>query len=247
GNWGSRGTGIGGEAVLRAGEALRQHILTFVARLTESEASLLDIRHGKVVDAATGAERMSLEDVARTVYFRSDKVPLDFSPELVVTRHFTQKTYDGICTNGTQGCYLEVDVETGFVKLLKHWVVHDCGIMVNPLLVDEQIRGALVQGLGAALFEECLYSPEGQLTNGSLIDYLVPMACEMPDIEIEHTCTPTATSGLGAKGTGEAGTAGAPAAVMNAINDALRPFGARVTAQPFTPERILHALARKSK
>ncbi|MBI2290804.1 MAG: xanthine dehydrogenase family protein [Betaproteobacteria bacterium] len=244
GNWGSRGTGIGGEAVLRAGTALRQHILAFVARLTETEPSLLDIRDGTVVDAATGAARMTLEEVARTVYFRSDKVPADFSPELVVTRHFTQKSYDGICTNGIQACYLEVDVETGFVKLLRHWVVHDCGTMVNPLLVDEQIRGALVQGLGAALFEECLYSPEGQLTNGSLIDYLVPMAREMPDIEIGHCCTPTATSELGAKGTGEAGTAGAPAAVMNAINDALRPFGARVTAQPFTPERILRALGK---
>ncbi|OFZ92936.1 MAG: carbon monoxide dehydrogenase [Betaproteobacteria bacterium RIFCSPLOWO2_12_FULL_62_58] len=244
GNWGSRGTGIGGEAVLRAGKALRQNILTFVARLTETEASLLDIRHGKVVDAATGAERMTLEEVARTAYFRSDKVPPDFSPELAVTRHYAQKTYDGICTNGIQGCYLEVDVETGFVKLLRHWVVDDCGTVINPLLVDEQIRGAVVQGFGAALFEECIYSPEGQLSNGSLIDYLVPMAREMPDIEISHTSTPTATSELGAKGVGEAGTAGSPAAVMNAINDALKPFGARVMAQPFTPERILRALGK---
>ena len=244
GNWGSRGTGIGGEAVLQAGKALRQNILTFVARLTETEASLLDIRGGKVVDAATGAERMTLEEVARTAYFRSDKVPRDFSPELVVTRHYAQKTYDGICTNGIQGCYLEVDVETGFVKLLGHWVVDDCGRVINPLLVDEQIRGAVVQGLGAALFEECIYSPEGQLTNASLIDYLVPMAREMPDIEIGHTSTPTATSELGAKGVGEAGTAGSPAAVMNAINDALEPFSARVTTQPFTPERILRALGK---
>ncbi|MEO7726024.1 MAG: molybdopterin cofactor-binding domain-containing protein, partial [Burkholderiales bacterium] len=244
GNWGSRGTGIGGEAVLQAGNALRQNILTFVARLTQTEASLLDIRHGKVVDAATGAERMTLEEVARTAYFRCDKVPKDFSPELVVTRHYAQKTYDGICTNGIQGCYLEVDVDTGFVNLLRHWVVDDCGTVINPLLVDEQIRGGVVQGFGAALFEECIYSPEGQLSNGSLIDYLVPMAREMPDIEVGHVSTPTATSELGAKGAGEAGTAGSPAAVMNAINDALKPFGARVTAQPFTPERILRALGQ---
>lgn len=244
GNWGSRGTGIGGEAVLQAGKALRQNILTFVALITGTEASMLAIRNGKVMDAATGAERMTLEEVARTAYFRSDKVPRDFSPELIVTRHYAQKVYDGICTNGIQGCYLEVDVETGFVRLLRHWVVDDCGTVINPLLVDEQIRGAVVQGIGGALFEQCIYSAEGQLMNGSLVDYLVPMAGEMPEIEVGHVTTPTATSELGAKGAGEAGTAGAPAAVMNAINDALLPFGAHVAAQPFTPERILQALGK---
>ena len=123
-------------------------------------------------------------------------------------------------------------------------MVEDCGTAVNPLLVDEQVRGGVVQGLGGALFEECLYYGAGQLLNGTLADYLVPMAGEMPDIDVAHLATPTATSELGAKGVGEAGTAGAPAAVMNAINDALSPFGARVAAQPFTPERILRALGR---
>jgi carbon-monoxide dehydrogenase large subunit len=112
------------------------------------------------------------------------------------------------------------------------------------MLVDEQVRGGVVQGIGAALSEHCLYSAEGQLLNGNLADYLVPMAGEMPDIVVAHVSTPTKTSELGAKGAGEAGTAGAPGAVMNAINDALAPFNARVTAQPFTPERILKALGR---
>ena len=244
GNWGSRGTGIGGEAALQAGRALRANILSFVARLTETEASLLDVLDGAVVDAASGLPRMSLEEVARTAYFRTDRVPADFQPELTVTRSYAQKTYTGIYANGIQGSHLEVDAETGFVTLLGHWVVEDCGTMVNPLLVDEQVRGAVVQGIGAALFEECVYSPEGQLLNGSLADYLVPMAGEMPRIEVAHTCTPTATSELGAKGAGEAGTAGAAAAVMNAINDALKPFGARVHTQPFTPQRILAALGK---
>ena len=112
------------------------------------------------------------------------------------------------------------------------------------MLVDEQIRGAIVQGIGAALFEECLYDEAGLLQNGSMADYLVPMASEMPDIAVAHVQTPTATSRLGAKGAGEAGTAGAPAAVMNAINDALKPFGAQIHHQPATPERILRALGR---
>jgi hypothetical protein len=161
-----------------------------------------------------------------------------------VTRHYTPRQYGFTFTNGIQASYVEVDPDTGFVKLLKHWCVEDCGTVINPMLVDEQIRGGVVQGIGAALYEECLYGPDGQLLNGNMADYLVPMAGEMPDIVCAHIETPTQQSQLGAKGVGEAGTAGAPGAVMNAINDALAPLGARVTQMPFTPERILAALAR---
>jgi carbon-monoxide dehydrogenase large subunit len=122
--------------------------------------------------------------------------------------------------------------------------VEDCGTVLNPMLVDEQMRGGIVQGIGGAMLEECVYSADGQLQNGNLADYLVPMAGEMPDMVIAHVVSPTKTSELGAKGAGEAGTAGAPAAVMNAINDALAPFEARVTSQPFTPEKILRALGK---
>jgi carbon-monoxide dehydrogenase large subunit len=162
----------------------------------------------------------------------------------MVTRHYTPRGYGFAFTNGIQASLVEVDTETGFVKLLKHWCVEDCGTVINPMLVDEQVRGGIVQGIGAALSEHCLYGAEGQLLNGNLADYLVPMAGEMPDIVVGHVSTPTRTSELGAKGAGEAGTAGAPGAVMNAINDALSPFNARVTAQPFTPERILKALGK---
>jgi carbon-monoxide dehydrogenase large subunit len=169
---------------------------------------------------------------------------MGFQPELMVTRHYAPREYGFAFTNGMQASHVEVDVDTGFVKLLKHWCVEDCGTVINPLLVDEQLRGGIVQGIGAALFEHCLYSEEGQLLNGNMADYLVPMAGEMPDMELAHVVSPTASSELGAKGAGEAGTAGAPGAVMNAINDALMPFGARVTDQPFTPERILRALGK---
>jgi carbon-monoxide dehydrogenase large subunit len=165
-------------------------------------------------------------------------------PELVATRHYQPRDYPFAFTNGIQASWLELDIETGVVALLGHWVVEDCGTVVNPLLVDEQIRGGVVQGLGGALYEECVYDPAGQLANGTLADYLVPMAGEMPDIAVAHLVTPTAGSELGAKGVGEAGTAGAPAAVMNAINDALAPFGARVSEQPATPQRVLRALGR---
>lgn len=111
------------------------------------------------------------------------------------------------------------------------------------MLVDEQIRGGVVQGIGAALYEQCIYSADGQLENGSLADYLVPMASEMPDILIAHVETPTSTTMLGARGVGEAGTVGAAAAIWTAVNDALSPLGTTVTEQPFTPEHVLDRIA----
>jgi carbon-monoxide dehydrogenase large subunit len=244
GTWASRGAGIGGEAALQAGKALRQNILAVAAAMLQAAPESLDIRNGTVVDADSGNERLPLEEIGRVVYFRPDTLPKGLQPEFVVTRHYVQKDYPFVFTNGIQGSYLEVDTETGFVTLLKHWCVEDCGTIINPQLVDEQIRGGVVQGLGGALFEHCIYDDRGQLVNGSMIDYLVPMAGEMPDIIVGHVVSPTASSELGAKGAGEAGTAGAPAAVMNAINDALQPLDVSLTAQPFTPESILLALGK---
>jgi carbon-monoxide dehydrogenase large subunit len=244
GTWASRGAGIGGEAVLQAGLALRQNILKVAAVILNRAAEGLGVRRDDVIDVATGAVLMPLGELGRVAYFRPDTLPLGFTPELMLTRHYAQRDYPFIFTNGVQASYVEVDLDTGFVKLLKHWAVEDCGRVINPMLVDEQIRGAIVQGIGGALYEECLYDSSGQLLNGSMADYLVPMSGEMPDIVVAHVQTPTASSQLGAKGAGEAGTAGAPGAVMNAINDALLPQGAAVFSQPFTPEKILRALGR---
>jgi CO/xanthine dehydrogenase Mo-binding subunit len=244
GTWGSRGAGIGGEAAYQAARALRGQVLETAAVMLQSDPDTLDIAEGWVVDRDGGTQRLGLDDLARTVYFRGNELPHDHQPELLATRHFRVKDYPFVFTNGVQASWLEVDAETGFVTLLDHWVVEDCGRIINPLLVDEQVRGGVVQGLGGALFEHCVYDATGQLLNATLADYLVPMSGEMPDIKIGHVETPTATSELGAKGAGEAGTAGAAAAVMNAINDALAPLGARVTAQPFTPERILKAIGK---
>jgi carbon-monoxide dehydrogenase large subunit len=245
GTWASRAAGIGGEAAWQAGKALRDNVLALAAAMLQAKPGDLDISNGVVVDKANGAERLSLEELARVAYFRPDTLPAGIQAELIATRHYVPKAWPFAFTNGIQASYLEVDVDTGFVKLLKHWCVEDCGTIVNPQLVDEQIRGGIVQGIGAALYEQCLYDERGQMLNGSMMDYLVPMAAEMPDIECGHVISPTADSELGAKGAGEAGTAGAPACVMNAINDALRPLGARpLTDMPFTPGKILAALGR---
>ena len=242
GTWASRGAGIGGEAVLLAGMALRENILKIAAHLLQMDASQLTVKNGKVFDRLSNQEKIPLSEVGRVGYYRTDLLPANFHPELTVTRHYSQKDFPFIFTNGVQASYVEVDVNTGFVKLLKHWAVEDCGRVINPMLVDEQVRGAIVQGIGGALFEECLYDSQGQMINGNMADYLVPMASEMPDIEVAHVQTPTKSSLLGAKGAGEAGTAGAPGAVVNAINDAIAPFGVSTFDQPVTPQKILRAL-----
>jgi len=216
GTWASRGAGIGGEAALQAAKALRKNILDVAAAILQSKPAELDIVRGSIVNASDGTPRIELSELARIAYFRPDTLPPGIQPELMATRHHVPRQYPFAFTNGVQASWLEVDAETGFVKLLKHWVVEDCGTIINPQLVDEQIRGGVVQGLGAALFEKCIYDERGQLTNANMADYLVPMSGEMPDIDVGHVVSPTLESELGAKGAGEAGTAGAAAAVANA-------------------------------
>jgi len=244
GTWASRGAGIGGEAAWQAGRALRDNVLKLAGIILQAAPESLDLRDGAVVDDTDGRERLPLAELARIAYFRPDTLPQGFQSELMATRHYVPRDYPFAFTNGVQASYLEVDIETGFIRLLRHWVVEDCGTIINPQLVDEQIRGGVVQGLGAALFEHCQYDAQGQMINANMADYLVPMAGEMPDIEVAHVVTPTLESAIGVKGAGEAGTAGAAACVSNAVNDALAEFGAIITEIPLTPERVLRALGR---
>lgn len=242
GNWACRGAGIGGETALRAGRKLQAQILTLAGQILQADPAGLGLAKGSVIDRISGVERISLAEIGRIATYRPDTLPDGCDNSLTAAQHYAPSGYPFDFTNGIQASYVEVDIETGVTRLLKHWVVEDCGRIINPLLVDEQIRGGVVQGLGPAFFEECLYDDSGQMTNASLAEYLVPMAGEMPDIEIAHIETPTLDTILGAKGVGEAGTAAATAAAMNAVNDALRPLDARISQTPMTPIRILTAL-----
>jgi carbon-monoxide dehydrogenase large subunit len=244
GAWASRGTAIGGEAALRAGTMLKQNILSLAGAITQTPAEALDIANGQVVNRQTGQAVISLAEVGRIGYFRQDTLPRDFDPQLSVSASFVASDKMYYMANGVQASHVEVDCETGFIKILGQWAVDDCGRVINPLLVDEQVRGGIVQGIGAALYEECIYSEDANLLNGTMADYLVPMSDEMPDIVVEHVETPESSTKLGAKGIGEAGLIGAMGSVWVAVNDALKPFGAKILHQPFTPERILDALAR---
>jgi carbon-monoxide dehydrogenase large subunit len=241
GAWASRGAAIGGEAAWGAGRRLRAEILKVAAAMLQANPDELDIRDGAVHDPR-GAPRMSLADIARTSLFTSYELPVGILPQLTVSHQYRRERDISIPTNGIQASFIEIDSATGLVTPLKHWVVEDCGRVINPLMVDEQIRGGVIQGIGEALLEACRYNDAGQFVTGSLADYLVPMAFEMPDVTVAHIETPYSGSVLGAKGAGEAGTCAAAAAILNAVNDALSPRGVSVAALPITPVAIIVAL-----
>lgn len=245
GSWASRGAALGGEAALRAGQRLKANVLAVAAAVLQSTPDALDLVEGRIVERAGGRERMSLAEVARIGHFRPHSLPDGVRPDFTVTETYAPRGRTFLASNGLHASIVEVDVETGFVQVLKHIVIHDCGPLLNPLLVQEQVRGGVAMGIGMALYEELSYDADGQLRTGSLADYLVPAATEMPEIVTDHVVTPTVTSELGVKGAGEAGTAGVAGALLNAINDALRPFDVWIAETPATPPRILAALDRR--
>jgi len=244
GSWGSRGAALAGEAALRAGRKLRLNILNIAGVLLQKSANSLDIRGGSVVDAVSGATHMALSEVAEVGHFKPYTISDGVAADLTVIGRYASRNRMFLPANGLHVAILDVDTDTGLVEFRRYLVVHDCGRILNPMLVDEQVRGGVVQGIGGALYEEFIYDDDGYLRNGTLADYLVPMAAEMPDIEVEHLQTPTTTSELGAKGVGEAGTTGAMGAVLNAVNDALSPFEFNLSEFPLTPPRILRTLGK---
>jgi carbon-monoxide dehydrogenase large subunit len=146
--------------------------------------------------------------------------------------------------NGVHACAVEVDVETGQVTFRRYVVVHDCGRLINPLIVEGQIMGGVAQGIGTALFEELVYDDSGQLQNGSLMDYGLPRATDMPLVEIHHRETPSERNPLGIKGVGEAGAIPVAAAVVGAVTDALRPLGVEILTCPLPPGKLLALIER---
>jgi carbon-monoxide dehydrogenase large subunit len=241
GAWASRGISLAGEAVLLAAEQLTQNILAIAAALAGKPADSLRIANGVVI-GSEGQKLYTLQDIALRAHYDSIAIKLSHIPELSVERSYAPTGKPYFAANGIQAAYVEVDLETGQIKVLDIWVVEDCGRIINPLLTDEQVRGGVVQGIGAALYEHCIYSDTGQMSNASLADYLIPMASEMPDIHVGHISTPERETRLGAKGVGEAGTVGAIGAIWCAVNDALRPTGQAVWRQPFTPAHVLEIL-----
>ena len=240
GTYASRSAVVGGGATIRAGTEVRAKLAELAAHMLEAAPGDIEIRDGFASVVGDSRIRVPVADIAGFAYFGGPARPPDMTePALTATRSYDPpQTY----SNGCVVAMVEVDPKTGIVAIEEIVAVEDCGTMLNPMIVDGQVAGAIAQGIGSALFEELVYSEDGQLLTGSLMDYLYPSTMEVPPVRIEHLTTPSDVTEGGIKGVGEGGTVAAPAAVLNAVADALAPFGVVVNRMPFRPQDIWSAV-----
>ncbi|HYE89456.1 MAG TPA: molybdopterin cofactor-binding domain-containing protein, partial [Terriglobales bacterium] len=239
GNGGSGALTVGGSAVTRATEKIIERGRRIAAHMLEAAPEDVALRDGAF--SVTGTDKgVAWAAVAKTAYVPRS-LPAGMEPGFSETAAFTPPAVT--FPNGTHVCEVEIDPDTGVVEIVRYTVVDDVGRMVNPLLVKGQIHGGIVQGLGQGLFEELTYDgATGQLVAATFMDYAMPRAMDVPMFEVGAHEVPTQVNPLGAKGVGEAGTVGALPALMNAVNDALAPFGVRHLDMPVTPERVWRAI-----
>jgi len=241
GTYASRSAVIGGGAAMLAARALREKALAIAAHLLEVATGDLTLADGRATVRGAPDRTLTLREIARAAYAGAKRLPKGMEPGLEATRFYDP--YFGTASNATHVAVVEVDPETCAVVVRRFVVVEDCGRIINPLIVEGQAIGGAVQGIGAALLEEIVYGDDGQLLTGSLVDYLVPTAAEVPAIEVVHLERPSPTTLGGFKGVGEGGTIGAPAAVANAIADALAPLGVEISELPVTPDRLFRLIS----
>ena len=242
GTFASRSVTIGGSAVALASERLGELLCRIAAHLLETRPENVAMDgDGGVVALDDPSRRLTYEEIADVAYLRSHLLPKDVEPALTATASFDVPG-DGTFSNATHAVVVEADRGTGAIRILRYVCVEDCGVVIHPQVVDGQCRGGIAQGIAGALFEEVTYDAHGEPSAASFIDYLVPTATEIPDVSISHLETPCAFTENGAKGAGEGGTIGAPAAVLNAVNDALRDTGVELDATPIHPRTVLSAL-----
>ncbi len=229
GTAGSRTLVVGGSAVYRAAQTLRRKLLARAARHLEASPKDLVLAGGRIFVAGVPARGVALGDLVD-------------SHRKVLTASGRFTVQGSTFPFGTHIAVVEVDPDTGAVHLLQHTAVDDCGVVVNPLLVEGQVHGGVAQGIGQALYEAAEYDATGQLLTGSLLDYAVPRSTTLPPIVTARTETPSPRNPLGAKGVGEAGTIGSTPATVNAVIDALAPLGVRHLDMPLTPAKIWAAI-----
>jgi aerobic carbon-monoxide dehydrogenase large subunit len=239
GTFASRSMVVGGGATRRAADLLADRLKALAAHMLEADPEDLELRDGEVAVRGAPAKGVAFSEIARLAYLETHRLPEGVEPGLECTASFDPP---GTFSNACHGAIVELDPETMDVRIERYVVVEDCGVMVNPAIVEGQVRGGVAQGIAAALYEELAYGEDGQLQNASLMDYLVPTAWEIPAVEILHLETPSQFSETGAKGMGEGGTMGAPACIATAVCDALAHLGAEIDSIPITPDRLHEAL-----
>jgi carbon-monoxide dehydrogenase large subunit len=236
----SRSTTVGGAALMKASRTVQRKVKAIAAHMLEAAEEDIEIEDGRIGVRGVPARTLTMADVGRAAYIRAIELPEGMDPGLEAIEVFDPPQM--AWPYGVNVAVVEVDPETGEVRFLDYVYVHDTGVVVNPMIVEGQIHGGVAQGIGSALYEELRYDPDGQPLSTTFLDYLLPTASEIPRLRVGHQETPSPLIPGGMKGVGEAGIVGSPTAVVAAVEDALRPYGARLTRMPVTPETILELI-----
>jgi carbon-monoxide dehydrogenase large subunit len=237
--YGSRSLAVGGEAIARATAKVADKARRFVAHKFEAAPEDIELVDGRWIVRGSPDRGMSLAEVAGLAYIPED-IPEDMEPGLEEVAFYDPGNF--VFPFGAHAAIVDVDAETGRVKVVRYVAVDDCGPAINPLLIDGQVHGGIVHGIGQALYEQVVYDEAGQLVTGTFVDYALPTAAEMPSFETDRTETPSPVNSLGVKGVGEAGTIAASPAITNAVIDAVRPLGVSYLNMPLTPMRVWGAI-----
>ena len=235
GTFGSRGISVGGTAVYMATQKVREKAEAIAANVLECSTDDLEFEDGKFTVKGVPDKGITIQEVALQAHVAT-KLPAGMEPGLQATSVFEPSNFT--FPFGTHICVVEVDTQSGEIEIKKYVAVDDCGKVINPMIVDGQVQGGIAQGLGQALLEEVVYDEDGQLVTGSLMDYAVARAEDLPQLEFDRTETPSPVNPMGVKGVGEAGTIGSTPSIVNAVVDALAPFGVTHIDMPLKPEKL---------
>ena len=244
GTFGSRATAVGGTAVYKSLQKVKEKLARIAAHIVESDPERMVFADGKISAKESAKKSIAFGQAVSAAYV-AKTLPAEMEPGLEATTFFEPSNFT--YPFGTHICVVEIDAETGDVKLVRYVAVDDCGNVINPLLVEGQVQGGIVQSVGQALLEEAVYDEQGQLITGELMDYALPRATDMCWIETERTVTPTPVNPMGVKGVGEAGTIGATPALAGAVADALAPFGVHHVDMPFKREKIWRLMHKDNR
>ncbi len=240
GTYGSRSLAVGGEAVARAAEKVQEKARRICAALLEADPADIELADGKYRVRGSPDKFKTLAEIAGAAHIPPQELPTDIEPGLEATTMYDPENF--VFPFGAHACVVDVDAETGKVKVVRYIAVDDCGPAINPMLIEGQIHGGITHAIGQALYEQVHYDDSGQLVTGTFVDYALPTAAELPSFETDRTETPSPVNSLGVKGVGEAGTIAATPAVTAAVLDALAPLGVKWIDMPLTPVRVWQAI-----
>jgi aerobic carbon-monoxide dehydrogenase large subunit len=233
---------MAGGAVARASRMLKEKVQRIGAHLLQCSVSEVRCADGQVIGPM--GRSVTIAEIGKVAHLRMDALPPGVDPLLDATATYEPAVSTGVYSYATHGAVVAVDPETGAIELIDYVVAEDCGTMVNPMLVEGQIRGGVAQGIGTAMCEQIPYDEHGQPLAATLLDYHMPGAFEVPAIRIGHLHTPAVATEYGIKGMGEGGAVAPPAAIANAVRDALAAIGAEFNETPLTPLRVREAILR---